>query len=185
MKWSRGPSFACGCASPAGTRCPWRRPRRPRRRIPAQHRTHALADKVGAVLADITAIEHVVVASEATIVLYDGAPAHPDIGALWRLAARARVTHFGTSPRFLAANAQAAARPADLADLSRLRRRGTHAAGTPWRAAGAQSRDGRGSVGRRRAAGDRPEGRVGVHTATTSKSARGAAWSSAGAVTPP
>ncbi|HVL98549.1 MAG TPA: acetoacetate--CoA ligase [Egibacteraceae bacterium] len=60
-------------------------------------------------------------ASEATIVLYDGGPAHPDIGALWRLAERAGVTHFGTSPKFVAANERAGARPADLADLSRLR----------------------------------------------------------------
>ncbi|MEX0657608.1 MAG: acetoacetate--CoA ligase [Egibacteraceae bacterium] len=60
-------------------------------------------------------------ASAATIVLYDGAPTHPDIGTLWRLVERARVTHFGTSPRFLTANERAGVRPADLADLSSLR----------------------------------------------------------------
>ena len=60
-------------------------------------------------------------ASGAAIVLYDGAPSHPDLGALWRLAERAQVTHFGTSPRFLAANQQAGVRPADVADLSSLR----------------------------------------------------------------
>ena len=37
-------------------------------------------------------------ASEATVVLYDGSPAHPDIGALWRLVAEERLTVFGTAP---------------------------------------------------------------------------------------
>ena len=60
-------------------------------------------------------------ASEATVVLYDGSPSHPDIGALWRLAERTQITHFGTSPKFLAANEQAGVRPGRLADLSRLR----------------------------------------------------------------
>jgi acetoacetyl-CoA synthetase len=60
-------------------------------------------------------------ASEATIVLYDGSPAYPDIDTLWSLAERAGVTHFGTSPKFLAVNQKAGARPADLADLSRMR----------------------------------------------------------------
>ncbi|HWB71380.1 MAG TPA: acetoacetate--CoA ligase [Egibacteraceae bacterium] len=56
-----------------------------------------------------------------TVVLYDGSPSHPGIDALWRLAERAGVTHFGTSPKFLAACAQAGAKPRRLADLSRLR----------------------------------------------------------------
>ncbi|HVM15112.1 MAG TPA: acetoacetate--CoA ligase [Egibacteraceae bacterium] len=60
-------------------------------------------------------------ASEATIVLYDGSPAHPDLATLWRLAERTGVTHFGTSPKFIAANQQAGVRPADLANLSGLR----------------------------------------------------------------
>ena len=42
-----------------------------------------------------------VLAQGATIVLYEGSPAHPDMGALWRLAARLEVTHFGTSARFI------------------------------------------------------------------------------------
>ena len=42
-----------------------------------------------------------VLAQGATIVLYEGSPAHPDMGALWRLAARLNVTHFGTSARFI------------------------------------------------------------------------------------
>lgn len=40
-------------------------------------------------------------ASGATIVLYDGSPAHPDPLATWRLAERLGVTFFGTSARFL------------------------------------------------------------------------------------
>ena len=35
--------------------------------------------------------------SDAAIVLYDGSPAHPDLGALWRLAERARITCMGVS----------------------------------------------------------------------------------------
>ncbi|HUH06167.1 MAG TPA: acetoacetate--CoA ligase [Egibacteraceae bacterium] len=60
-------------------------------------------------------------ASEVTVVLYDGSPGHPDLGALWRLAERAGVTHFGTSPKFLASSQRAGVRPRDEADLSRLR----------------------------------------------------------------
>ncbi|HMJ10437.1 MAG TPA: AMP-binding protein, partial [Polyangiaceae bacterium] len=37
----------------------------------------------------------------ATVVLYDGSPAHPDLGALWRLAEEERLTYFGTSAPFL------------------------------------------------------------------------------------
>ncbi len=59
-------------------------------------------------------------ASEAAIVLYDGAPTYPDVDVLWRLAERAGTTHFGTSPKYLAALQTAGARPRELADLSRL-----------------------------------------------------------------
>ncbi|WP_108664936.1 acetoacetate--CoA ligase [Euzebya rosea] len=59
-------------------------------------------------------------ASEATIVLYDGSPTHPDAGMLWRLAAEEGVTHFGTSPKFLAANASLGLVPGQQADLSAL-----------------------------------------------------------------
>jgi acetoacetyl-CoA synthetase len=60
-------------------------------------------------------------ASEATVVLYDGSPSHPDLTTLWELAERTGVTHFGTSPKFLAANANAGVRPAGVADLSSVR----------------------------------------------------------------
>jgi acetoacetyl-CoA synthetase len=42
-------------------------------------------------------------ASRATLVLYDGAPLHPDPGVLWRLAERERVAVFGTSAKYLTA----------------------------------------------------------------------------------
>ncbi len=60
-------------------------------------------------------------AAEATVVLYDGSPTHPDLGTLWRMAADTGVTHFGTSPKFLAANANAGLVPKAEADLSSIR----------------------------------------------------------------
>jgi acetoacetyl-CoA synthetase len=60
-------------------------------------------------------------ASEATVILYDGSPTHPGPDALWRLAERTGVTHFGTSPKFLAACEKARLRPADVANLSSVR----------------------------------------------------------------
>jgi acetoacetyl-CoA synthetase len=42
-------------------------------------------------------------AARATLVLYDGAPLHPDPGVLWRLAERERVAVFGTSAKYLTA----------------------------------------------------------------------------------
>jgi len=57
----------------------------------------------------------------ATIVLYDGNPGHPDLGALWRLADKHRVTYFGTSAPFIQACLRAALRPAADHDLTGLR----------------------------------------------------------------
>ncbi|MFI7598684.1 acetoacetate--CoA ligase [Actinoplanes sp. NPDC049681] len=45
------------------------------------------------------------------IVLFDGNPGHPDLGALWRLAADAGVTFFGTSAPFILACRKAGVRP--------------------------------------------------------------------------
>ena len=42
-------------------------------------------------------------ASRATLVLYDGAPLHPDPGVLWRIAERERIAVFGTSAKYLSA----------------------------------------------------------------------------------
>ena len=66
-------------------------------------------------------------ACEAAIVLYDGAPILKtedgglDPSILWRIAEQSRVTHFGTSPRYLATLQKEDYRPGRLHDLSRLR----------------------------------------------------------------
>ena len=54
------------------------------------------------------------------VVLYDGNPGHPDLGALWRMASDQGVTHFGTSPKFLASLRKRGVVPRDV-DLSSLR----------------------------------------------------------------
>ena len=60
-------------------------------------------------------------ASEATIVLYDGSPFYPDGNTLPTLAERERVTHFGTSAKYLDACAKAGVQPARTHDLKHLR----------------------------------------------------------------
>jgi len=60
-------------------------------------------------------------AAGAAVVLYDGSPSHPSLEHLWRLAADTGITHFGTSPRFLAANASAGVVPKNVAGLGSLR----------------------------------------------------------------
>jgi acetoacetyl-CoA synthetase len=60
-------------------------------------------------------------ASQATIVLYDGSPFHPDEGVLWRLADDEDVAHFGTSPKYLAALEKSGYRPAQAVSLPALR----------------------------------------------------------------
>jgi acetoacetyl-CoA synthetase len=62
----------------------------------------------------------------ACVVLYDGAPilkgaSGLDCSPLWRVAERAEVTHFGTSPKYLATLAAEDYRPARLHALTRLR----------------------------------------------------------------
>ena len=68
-------------------------------------------------------------AVDATIVLYDGSPAHPDLSALWKLAADEGVTYFGTSAPFLMGCRKDGLRPMDVADLSRIR--GIGSTGSP------------------------------------------------------
>ena len=58
--------------------------------------------------------------TDASIVLYDGNPGHPDMEVLWQLAADAGVTTFGTSASFIAACMKAGAEPGEGRDLSRL-----------------------------------------------------------------
>jgi acetoacetyl-CoA synthetase len=57
---------------------------------------------------------------EATIVLYDGSPAYPDIGTLWKLAQDMEITFFGTSAAFIAACMKAGIEPGQHYDLHKL-----------------------------------------------------------------
>jgi len=50
----------------------------------------------------------------ASIVLFDGNPGHPDLGALWRLAADTGMTYFGTSAPFLLSCRKAGVKPGPL-----------------------------------------------------------------------
>ncbi|MEY2919351.1 MAG: hypothetical protein RL261_656, partial [Pseudomonadota bacterium] len=59
--------------------------------------------------------------SQATVVLFDGSPFHPDEGVLWRLASEERVALFGTSPKYLGALEKSGYRPGDQVDLAQLR----------------------------------------------------------------
>jgi acetoacetyl-CoA synthetase len=59
--------------------------------------------------------------SDAAIVLYDGSPGHPDLGVLWRLAERARITCMGVSAGLLSSTEKAGIHPARDCDLSVLR----------------------------------------------------------------
>jgi acetoacetyl-CoA synthetase len=60
-------------------------------------------------------------ASDATIVCYDGSPSHPGPDALFRLAAEERVTLFGTSAKFVDAVRSAGFRPRDEGLLATVR----------------------------------------------------------------
>ena len=59
--------------------------------------------------------------TEATILLYDGSPGHPDMDVLWDFAARTRMTTFGTSASYLGACMKAGVEPASGRDLSALK----------------------------------------------------------------
>jgi acetoacetyl-CoA synthetase len=59
--------------------------------------------------------------SEAAIVLYDGSPAHPDLGVLWELAERTGMTCMGTSAGLLASCQKQGIEPGRDYDLSALR----------------------------------------------------------------
>jgi acetoacetyl-CoA synthetase len=65
----------------------------------------------------------------ATVLLWDGSPAWPDLDALWRFAADTRTTYFGTSAAFVQACAKAGLDPGRRLDLSRLR--GIGSTGSP------------------------------------------------------
>tara|TARA_B110000116_G_scaffold213419_1_gene189636 strand:- start:2879 stop:4804 length:1926 start_codon:yes stop_codon:yes gene_type:complete len=60
-------------------------------------------------------------ASGVTIVLYDGSPSYPTLGHLWDVAERTKVTHFGTSPKFLSSCSNSGLIPKDVSDLTNLK----------------------------------------------------------------
>ncbi len=59
--------------------------------------------------------------TDATVLLYDGSPGYPDMGALWDFAARTGMTTFGTSASYIGACMKAGVEPGDGRDLSALR----------------------------------------------------------------
>ncbi|HEX5189270.1 MAG TPA: acetoacetate--CoA ligase [Streptosporangiaceae bacterium] len=65
----------------------------------------------------------------ATVVAYDGSAVQPGTDELWRLAADAGVTYFGTGAPYLVASMKAGLRPRDEHDLSGLR--GVGSTGSP------------------------------------------------------
>lgn len=60
-------------------------------------------------------------ASEATIVLYDGNPMYPDMSRLFDLAEAEQLTHFGVSAKFIDASLKRGIRPVDSHKLPSLR----------------------------------------------------------------
>src|SRR4051812_37485203 len=61
-----------------------------------------------------------VLLTEASIVLYDGNPATPDLGVLWDLAEESEMTTFGTSAAYIASCMKADVEPSEGRDLSKL-----------------------------------------------------------------
>jgi len=61
-----------------------------------------------------------VLLTDASIVLYDGNPATPDMGVLWDLAQQTGMTTFGTSAAYIASCMKEGVEPADGRDLSKL-----------------------------------------------------------------
>jgi len=57
----------------------------------------------------------------ATIVLYDGSPAYPNISYLWEFASKYEIEHFGTSAGFIIACMKAGINPMQDFNLSKLR----------------------------------------------------------------
>ena len=60
-------------------------------------------------------------ASDATLLLYDGSPFHPDGNVLFDFARDEKMTYFGTSAKFIDALRKAGLRPRDTHDLSTVR----------------------------------------------------------------
>jgi acetoacetyl-CoA synthetase len=70
-----------------------------------------------------------VLLTPASIILYDGSPAAPDMGALWDLAERTGMTAFGTSASYIASCMKAGVEPRAGRDLGALR--GVGSTGSP------------------------------------------------------
>ena len=66
-----------------------------------------------------------------TIVLYEGSPAYPDLGALWRVAQDERVTYFGASAPYLMSCRKAGLMPGRQHDIGALRAVGSTGAPLP------------------------------------------------------
>jgi acetyl-CoA synthetase len=66
----------------------------------------------------------------ARLVLFEGAPDHPDAGRVWRLVERHRITHLGISPTLIRALVSHGDEPVLAADRSSLRVLGS--TGEPW-----------------------------------------------------
>jgi acetoacetyl-CoA synthetase len=62
-----------------------------------------------------------VLLTDASIILYDGNPGHPDMGVLWELAAETGMTCFGTSASYIASCMKDGVEPGAGRDLSALR----------------------------------------------------------------
>lgn len=70
----------------------------------------------------------------ATVVLFDGNPGFPDLGALWALAERHGITVFGVSATYVQSCVKTGLRPKEWYDLSRMRALGS--TGSPLSAEG-------------------------------------------------
>ncbi len=57
----------------------------------------------------------------ATIVLFDGSPFHPSKDVLWLMTENERITHFGTSAKYIAMCEKEGLKPAEVFDLPNLR----------------------------------------------------------------
>ena len=57
----------------------------------------------------------------ATVILYDGSPNYPDLGALFQLAERTGMNYLGTSAAFMGSCMKAGIHPSQIYDLSRLK----------------------------------------------------------------
>jgi len=71
--------------------------------------------------------------SDVSIVLYDGNPGYPDLGALWDLAAASHATLFGCGAAFIHGCMKAGIDPAAGRDLGSLRSIGSTGSATPVR----------------------------------------------------